>query len=274
MFVRSLPLSTRILIAFKLRRLVKPIVRSNVPSQILVKIIVTRNLPLQSVLRDSLFSLTANFFTWNKAYSLYPLSTFISHDAYLFRRTHLNKYILRNKESFENRGWKFEHTQWPEANIAEGHHPMRRLRCVTDKFAWVIPFDTEGVNASQTPEYVVDCSIFSVDDREGPIEELLGIYHYRVSAPEIASSVLRYRFICGSFSWECFLRKILDYKVLEELHKLSEDARPDNFQELVENPDRLHRRLDIERPDGWNYCDDQIPMLYKEWQMSIVGPVP
>lgn len=241
-------------------------------SQTSINLIRTPTTPLQSVLIASFTSLAVNFIAWNKAYSLFPLSTFVHHDAYLFGDTDLDDSFPKELtlSRYVKQGWNFEHTSWPEAKIAEGRYPVRPLRCVTGRLSWVIPFDTKDIATSQTPDYVTDYSTFDV----GPGKNFDELRTYIVSAPVIESSVLKHSWICGSFGWSCFLKRILDYTVLAELHKLPEDARPLNFEWMVQEPDGIHRRMDAESSESWTYYDDQIPGWYKEWQTSIVGPSP
>ncbi|KAJ4409451.1 hypothetical protein N0V82_009471 [Gnomoniopsis sp. IMI 355080] len=141
--------------------------------QLKVQLMSTHGPPCQAVLRNYYMSCICNFVTWNKAYSMYPKTTFVDqktfpllplerrwHDLY---RNYFIKYgqrgwtrmvrlpvIEKPGELFAAAAWRTSGPLWPIQ------------RKVGDKYSWVMRLETEGVKPSTIPDSVIESSIFEI----------------------------------------------------------------------------------------------------------------
>lgn len=223
---------------------------------------------MQVILRNFHSTAVVNFFTWNKAYAIFPLPTFVHHKAYLLKP--LDNYLSTLLEKYSRRGWRFQEAMWPEDESS--NQPIQDTRRIGDEFTWMIPFDTSNVNWSKTPDFVVEYSNFGLKPK--PWGEALESSNYEISATLFEAEVLRHRYLYCTTSWMEFLGKRVDKLTVLELYKLSPALRPAHFQGPLHATDEgerfaLYRQMgNFSKPDSWTYWDNEIPQWYEAWRQS------
>lgn len=234
------------------------------------QIIFTSNIPVEAILKNFHSTLVVNFFTWNKAYAIFPLPTFVHHKGYLLKP--LDNYLSTLLEKYSRRGWRFQGEMWPEEVSAK--QPIQVGRRIGDEFTWMIPFDTSNVNWSKTPDLVLEYSSFKVG-HGGPDGT-----NYEVSATRFEAEVLRHQYLYGAPDWMKFLGKRVDELTILELYKLAPELRPAPFRGPLYRTDEndryaLYRMTaggfmrETGKPNGWTYWDDEIPKWYQAWRQSV-----
>lgn len=243
-----------------------------------IQIVCSENEAVSAILRSHT-TVVINFFSWNKAYAIYPLSTIIHREGYMLKSPdwHINtpNVAMEMIHKYTNRGWKFRDVAWPEerhfhidrpirkprrAKLQEvvepqegkphTNHPIRDSRRVGDKYTWIIPFDTTYVEGSEVPDYVLEYTVFTLK-KEFPCTPALfderRLRYYTVGLAPYAAATLYYRYTFGDWDWISFLESMLASKAHE---------RP-----LLKNPGFV-------RPDDWTYWDDYVPDFYLAWKES------
>ncbi|MCJ1267056.1 hypothetical protein MMC22_006941 [Lobaria immixta] len=213
------------------------------------QIILTRKIPLQAILRGFYSTVVVNFFAWNKAYSMFPLHTFVHHKGYMLKP--LNNHFSTLLEKYSRRGWKFQNAMWPEE--ISPNQPIEGTRRIGDEFSWMIPFDVSNVKWSKTPDSVLEYASFDVhlEDRDEGTEKK----HYTVTAFHFFSDVLRHEYLYGvSGHWLDFLGERVDELTRLELYKMAPEARPVRPAAL-QGPDApMYGCMEgHKKPDGWTY---------------------
>jgi hypothetical protein len=195
-----------------------------------------------------------NFFSWNKAYSLFPLSTFVYHKGYMLvdvERSLPAKYA--------SRGWTTKDILSP----GEGgkNNPLKKRRRVGDRFTWMIPFDTTNVTTPNKPTYVLENSWFELRLFQSPPEQS---EHSLCRVVVIKSAVLKWEYTAGEGKdfWNSYVRRRVDKLVAKELQK---DQNLVNSNGVVRYP-RLGFSSTWMRGEGWPYYDDMIPLWAKKWE--------
>ena len=242
-----------------------------------ITIVGTKRSPIASVLQITKSTALANCFSWNKAYSMYPLTTFVHRNAFTIPSASesYKEVIEPHVETYERRGWDFHPPRWLDATDDDAtNYPLRPIRNVGDRYTWTIPFDTKGIEGTQAdPDYVIEHGVFSVSSRPSLHRENHHLQKYNFIARHFTSGVLTYGYTVGSYGWSAWIRKVMMYKTLEELHRLHPTARPDTFDRMVEDPTTIERLIkNFQKPDTWKYCDDEIPKLYEEWKTTMCQP--
>ncbi|CAJ2501734.1 Uu.00g045870.m01.CDS01 [Anthostomella pinea] len=126
------------------------------------QLIATKDIPVQGILRCYYTTCIVNFITWNKAYSLFPIATFVDHETIPLKR--LNNQEKRYHEKYRPRGWtmKASPPQVLETGFVTTVRASSGQRRVGDRHTWAIPLDTAGVTPAPTPDYVIESSCFEV----------------------------------------------------------------------------------------------------------------
>ena len=160
---------------------------------------------------------------------------------------------------------------WPEDK--RHNHPIRERRRIGDHYTWIIPLNTEGVESSKTPNYVLEYSYFTMDlsvtysdeVRYEPRKE--DVRHYKISVGKLDSKVLKHTYLYGDVVMRDFLMRRLHSFVILELRKLDPAKRPTNYDEILRNRGNIDTALEgFNRPASWTYQDDQIPTWYKAFE--------
>ena len=130
-----------------------------------IQIITTTKIPIKSILRGFYSTIIVNVMSWNKVYSVFPLSTPIQHKGYQLKPIDDHHAPLVNK--YSRRGWDMQEIMWPEEKRI--NHPVRKYRRLGDRFTWTIPVDSKKVEWSKTPDYVLEYASFRmVSNHEYP----------------------------------------------------------------------------------------------------------
>ena len=195
-----------------------------------------------------------NVITWNKAFALFPRTTFLQHDAYPLTR--LTDYYAQLHAKYTRRGWAMR-TLPASSNTARELSGYRR---VGDRMAWQMTLDTQSVVPAAQPDYVIEYSLFSVGtrstDQQGTLAEFERAAAYDISAMIWSSNVLRYKYTYVQTTYMYEFGERMDSSTLAQLYALdgSQRTRLIGNQILEEvNP----RHLEIEKPDGWEYLDEE-----------------
>ena len=231
--------------------------------------------PARCILQGFYSTVVINIITWNKAYSLFPLLTFVNHKGYMLKS--MDDFYFARVAKYGRRGWKIEEIMWPED--ARSNHPIRRFRRLGDSFSWVIPFDNTKVKCPSTPDYVLDLASFEIGGTgqtyprldssvSGDVEHSSSRY-YTICAPVFVSKILKYKYLFGDPSQCDFIGQRVDRLTLLELRKLDPAARPREYDGLLQMPYRLHQELErFEPPDTWSYYDDDYPKWHQAWEKA------
>lgn len=239
-------------------------------SRIVIVLHVTNCPPPQSILLGTNTTGEVNIISWNKAYSIFPLPTFIQRKSYLLQGYDgLTENAVRHHA---RRGLDVQGVMWPEEK--RRNHPIQKRRRIGDRHTWTIHFDTRSVEVSQTPDYVLEHTCFTMnldvsydDDRwyHAPKED---VRHYTIQANTLQSKVLKHTYLYGVDDMgEFFSRRLHSFTVLE-LRKLDPAKRPTNYDQILGNLDDIDGLLgDFERPASWRYRDEDFPRWYKAFEM-------
>ena len=236
-----------------------------------IQIITTTHIPIKSILRGFYSTVLVNIMSWNKAYSAFPLSTFVQHKGYQLKA--LDEYFAPLVSKYSRRGWNMQEIMWPEERRV--NHPIRKHRRIGDRFTWTIPFNTKGIKWSKTPDYVLEHACFRIlcprpgyPDPNAAIHEHRGPKYFYIDAEIFHGPTLKYAYLHGGDDLVYFLGIRVDQSTLMELRKLEPSARPANYDNLVQDPRRFYQRAFFPKPDSWTYRDDELPGWYKAWEQA------
>lgn len=138
-----------------------------------VQIIATQVIPMKAILRGVYSTALMNVITWNKAYCLFPKTTFLGEETYPLIGQQKERYVPLHAK-LESRGWPWttqspfwEHGRswtetkdcWLGTREARGDTSYWWRR-IGDKRSWVIPLATDGINTLEIPDSVIDFSEF------------------------------------------------------------------------------------------------------------------
>jgi hypothetical protein len=102
-----------------------------------VQVLSTGGEPVESLLTEFYSSAMMSFISWEKAYCLFPYTTFVRGGKFCLRRDFARmdaRYVAKYVGcTYNNVPWQDE----PE---------LQSARRVGDHLSWVIPFDTEGID--------------------------------------------------------------------------------------------------------------------------------
>lgn len=217
--------------------------------------------PVESVLQ-SYTTTEVNFLSWNKAYSVFPLPTFIQYNSYLLQPWDDEGVKVAARDDSQ-RGWNVQGVMWAEEK--HRNHPIRERRRVGDRYTWIIPFDTRKVEWSKTPDYVLEHGCFTMDqtsdhDDESYDQDRGDVRSYTIEATVLKSKVLKYTYPCGDVRMRDFIFRRLHSSTILELHMLDPAQRPANYNQILANPGNIDRALrNFDPPASWKYRDDQLP---------------
>lgn len=236
-----------------------------------LKIGITRVAPVVAIINSERRStICLNFISWNKAYAIFPKSSFISHKGFL---THVLNGILN--DDYSRYGWRIQDVQWPEDERRDKSFCLTRR--VGDKHTWTIPFDITKVSWSPTPDFVLEHAVFSIEKEEFNRIGQFVYNGYKLSTGHRATAILRYPYALpgsqstgGHVSWMTFLNDRLNRLAPIEISKLPFDGRPIDFGRILSGqiPHWDINPTAFTKPDDWVYWDEEIPSWYKVWENS------
>ena len=242
--------------------------RRDADGDVKIYLYVTDCPPAQSVLWDATHTAEVNFISWNKAYSIFALPTFIPNKSYLLQK--FDDEIREATRDSSRLGWNVQGVMWPEEK--RRNHPIRERRRVGDRYTWTIPFDTRQVDSSKTPDYVLEHACFTIDMSMGykddEVYERQGVVrNYAIEVDTLESKVLKHTYLHGEDGMMDFIFPRIHSSTILELHKLDPAQRPNNYNQIMENPHDIDGALGaFDRPASWQYRDDEFPTWYKAFE--------
>ncbi|KAF3929786.1 hypothetical protein ABW19_dt0207782 [Dactylella cylindrospora] len=170
--------------------------------------------PLNSILGDFYATHIFNFFSWNRAYSIFPYHTFNDERAYTTGR--LTHKASRGVEKYQRRGYAF--ADYGEKHECVKNCPFRPHRKVGDKYCWVMDLDTEGLENVQVtvPQSVLESSTFGMKmhkswwDKEDNQRVFMQLPCIQITYKWDLSDVFRYPRLIDlqTHSWEAFIESM------------------------------------------------------------------
>ena len=219
------------------------------PSSTKVQVYLLVKMPIESILEFFCSTVVVNFMSWNKAYSVFPLSTFVQYKGYELGAKCPRSCFLKEYTGYPLRGWNMQDLMRSEEKRL--NHPIRTYRRVGDGFTWTIPFDTENVQGSKLPDYVLEYACFQMQSRQ-----TTHFTDYQIFTYEYKDRTLKYRYLSN---WDMlgFIRDKIDCSTAIEPRKMDQSARSG-----VRHP----------RMEPWGgsiSLDAKIPDWYREWERQI-----
>ncbi len=235
--------------------------RTTEPSSTKIQLVVTEGMPVESILKGFCSTMFVNFMSWNRAYSVFPLSTFIQYKGYQLGGPFSRSPSLLNEHSL--RGWDMQKLMWLEEKRL--NHPIRTYRRIGDGFTWTIPFDTKNVQWSKIPDYVLELACFQMHSRQGKIPVA-----YQINTTEFVDQTLKYRYLSN---WDMlwFLREKVDCSMLIEPREMDPAAKPVVYAGIMDNRERsLLCRIEGSGKSGSRTSRDaEFPDWYREWERQF-----
>ena len=247
----------------KIRTLVRPAKDGRSEEQI--QIVHTADTPILAILKGFYNTIVMNVISWNKAYAVFPYSTFVRYDGLLLKD--LNEYFTKQIEKYHHRGWSIEESPVEDDRLLRCE--LARTGRIGDRFTIVIPFDTKSMDPPRVPDTVLEHGTFHA---ERPT--IAGVLQpHSIHARAFGACVLKHTYSCGDRSdfWSAIETK-LDNLALEELQKLPESLRPADHFRLTQNRRGfrvLHNILLRDNIELKKY-DEELPRWFSEWENSQV----
>ena len=223
----------------------------------------------ESILRSCCSTVAVNVMSWNKAYSIFPLSTFGQYKGYnlvgRYRPAPRDNLSCSSLRGYSLRGQNLQELLRREEDHL--NHTIRKYRRVGDGFTWTIPFNTKNVQWSKIPDQVLEYQYFQM---VAPI-----VKAYRVNEPiachigaiEYINETLRYRYLC-SIDLFRFLKSHIDYPILMEPLDTEPSTRPVVHASTMGDREGhpLRRFTDPEKAKARMSRDAEFPDWYREWE--------
>lgn len=246
----------------------------------------TSGSPIHAILTASYTTACVNFLTWNKAYSIFPLQTFINHQFYPLRS--LDDDFGSKLNELASQGWTTRDIVWPDFEGAKTHR-LAGLRRIGDSSSLVIPLDTDSVHAPETPDFVIEYAQFEVSGNDlqlgirrtglapnqfgfsaiqngSPNESFL-----KIRAQEMISPAVRHAYTTAATQWRDYVQARLKRWAWLELFKLEPQNRPFQSPSAFPLISSISIPQEFEMPQSWDYADDQILEWYEEWEQTWMG---
>ncbi|KAF3917674.1 hypothetical protein AA313_de0208738 [Arthrobotrys entomopaga] len=225
-----------------------------------IQLIVASVTPLFGILAGYYATHIFNFFTWNKAYSLFPYHTFCEKQA--FYTQHLSRQSGEAVEKYIERGYEF--LDYGKVHKCIKNCPFRPHRRVGDRFSWVLDLDIEGIDSSlaSAPQNVMDYQTWGM--------KMHNSYWDRIDATRVfsATGYVDIRIVWDSTSFR---------------YPRICDCQTNTWGDYVESMKKTMGRLagyNITFPESkskdWAdgdrkyYFDDEFENWYKHWEESIM----
>lgn len=256
-----------------------------------IELLVTSDMPVKGVLCYSPTSAALNFITWNKAYAVFPRATFLTYETVPLSTmtTELGAYHIKSSI----RGWRMrtEAVAFRDPNDCTqplGNMLARGHRRIGDRDTWMIRLDCEGLCLPLQPDFVLENSGFQVryisrdpDTKEGGLIDAAKTDSWPLAqrnlpvvirCSKLQSPCLRYQYTTGPTNQGIGkeFRNILARNLVGQILKFPAEER----EELLggKTPQEIFRHISSNRPikfrqpRGWDFLDDTIPDIYKNWE--------
>lgn len=253
-----------------------------------------------------------NLMSWNKIYAIYPQQTFIERSLRLTNPTSsLNKTranvqpideqngpgYMELRDKYENRGWSFALVSKPE-QIAYLKSPFSSTRMLADTKTWQLKLDTADVEASPTPDCVLEASswsfVHSHDSYLSQWERVGDIQHgfptVEVKAFSYKHPCLQYPYIfAGSIrdkeSWTERCTQVLDSKMAAQTEQLTPKYRTEILRWLLQRDYKgrptwrcMPEFMDPNKAAEWSlpsfeFFDNDLLEMFKRQEFKRLGKV-
>lgn len=242
------------------------------------------NNPVHEVLNAAYYTASLNFISWNKAYSLYPYTTFVKKEAYMLKPLEEQHFPEDELEKLTPYGITPKSIHW----LNEGDVPqLTRPRRLNDKHTWILRLDTEGVVRSNVPDTVLESTTFKLDVVNDPgnplVEGTWGMSHYGMNAGTILSSLaLKHQYVLRTYP-RSYHEKVQQLKVrihdqcIIECMKMDGSSRPlDYINILNRSMDAQDTRPRSDLSSDWKFYDNDVleylAGLAKEEEAQATSP--
>lgn len=248
--------------------------------------------PVALLFSDSKFTSDLCFIAWNKAYALFPYTTFIKRECYTLEEAWVidRCYLAQIKEGLSVKTVSWAHpysgslSDSDLLNISSLSHDcedikeLERRRRIGDEHTWSIELDTKGIDECNSMDASIESCTFrlSVWDNSPavqPAHYILEFDHHSFLHP-----VLKHMYIVldkqsetSYYTMRCeALHCRLNELALVELSKIPPENRPAEYSEIARDISKVSRLLeDFVPPDTWTFYDDEvIAFLDKIWKIQ------
>jgi len=228
-----------------------------------IQVIASRRPPVENIINGFHSSITINFLTRNKAYAIFPLSTFIHRHGVAIRRQ--DEFYESHAEKYTKRQYHISASRKPDQRRLKPE--FAHIRRVGDNLTWTIAFWYNWLRTTKDADSVLEYSGFGFVTNSTAVRSAV---HYRLRALPCEARVLQHRYTrpdCPDF-FESIQAK-MDQSTIEELHKFPEILRPMSYNQMTESPRHLNlyrAELFVDGTSILKCYDDQIPKWYAEWE--------
>ncbi|KAF3928932.1 hypothetical protein AA313_de0205989 [Arthrobotrys entomopaga] len=233
-----------------------------------IQLIATRGPPLYAILNDFYMTNIFNFYTWKKAYSIFPYHTFLKSTSYFTKPCVTDKFSA-GMEKYTKRGWDicdFEEYSVHPSNRDYGpktrceiqaYHDIRQSRRVGDKHTWCMDFDITGIEIpTDRPTDLLELTTFGMDMKQ----EWKTVFGWTleegglgIKCTVITSTSLRQSLIVDNIniSWKEFVLKMVKIHSKHDKDKTSlassqqHQGTPQSSLEVAKLPERQYRDDDV-----------------------------
>ncbi|KAH7066427.1 hypothetical protein BKA63DRAFT_496255 [Paraphoma chrysanthemicola] len=98
--------------------------------------------------------------TWNKAYAIFPYTTFIRRECYMVKE--LSDSVGDYVTEIEKEGIQVRSISWKQKGLSGNCDTLTRRRRIGDKYSWIIHLDTTGIVPSTVPDEVIEYAAFNL----------------------------------------------------------------------------------------------------------------
>ncbi|KAA8568288.1 hypothetical protein EYC84_007324 [Monilinia fructicola] len=267
-------------------------------SDTVIRIIFAKLPPILSGLHCITDTVSANYITWNKAYSLFPNSVLRHEPVWVSGR---NVGYDQLMPAYRDKGWNLimlnplEYgQQGSKTNTLDGKQLYRpfvpnRARWIADKYSWVIKHPTLPPNLSKqneietpkVPDLATELNFFTMTTNfphdsfasEGrPFYSIESEPYYTTSLKHCYGNTHRNDFAMETPSfWSYINSQLVSYSQKQERDKLSPEQKAELARHRAQEPafyDDDHENPIEDLPDSWEFLDEngQIERLFKEWR--------
>ena len=231
---------------------------------------------LHAILEGFYATAVMNFISWNTAYSMFPLTTFVHHKNHLLQP--LDDYNASLLVKYNVRGWISQGVQWHE-ECQTTKYPFQQRRRVGDQFSWRLPLDVTDVisSAPACPDLVMQYANFGIL-KQGTMQVDTPVPYYRISTTPYSSLMLKHQYLFDQDGWRDFVELRLTELTYMELYKLKKEDRPNALfwylkrgglekymKESQRHRDIIKGLIQFKKPDIWTYWDHEIPKWYDKY---------
>ena len=230
------------------------------PSVTKVRLVVDSRTPVETILENFCSTIIVNFMSWNKAYSVFPLSTFVQYKGYqLGVNGHFSSY-LQEYLAYPLGGWNMQGVVCLEEKRL--NHPIKTFRRVGDRFTWTIPFETENVQWSKIPDYVLEYACFQMESRY-----VMKHFDYKIFTYGYINRTLKYQYLVN-WDMQYFVRAEIDCLTAVEPREIDQSAKSVVSAGMTDYRKRSQPRVMA----GWGgliSLDAEFLDWYSEWERRI-----